>query len=240
MRLVEKFTVSDLLQSFLPNELASRRSSGQDVAMTFGFLIFQNVEELDFVGPWELVGTWGKFFGGPRERLVIAERAEPIVCANGLSINPHVDFNNCPKLDYLLVPGGQGSRREVDNPAFIDFIRRQAANCKAVLSVCTGSFLLQRAGMLDNKKATTHWGELPKLRRLPNIEVVEERIVRNGNVWIGAGVSAGTDLALAFIASEAGEEVAGNVQFFAEYYPSGQRYGRAHLSDTAPRYLKSS
>lgn len=209
-------------------------------AMTFGFLIFPDVEELDFVGPWEIVGTWGKFFGGPEQRLVVAETAAPVVGANGLSLNPHVTFASCPQLDYLLVPGGQGSRVQVDNPAFIDFIRRQAAGCKAVLSVCTGSFLLQRAGLLDNKKATTHWGELPKLRKLPGLSVVEERFVHNENIWTAAGVSAGIDLALAFIASEAGEDVAGQVQFFAEYYPSGKRYGRAHLDEKAPRYLNRS
>lgn len=207
--------------------------------MTFGFLVFPDVEELDFVGPWEIVGTWGKFYGGPDRRLVVAEADRPIVCANGLSVNPHVTFESCPPLDYLLVPGGRGSRAEVDNPAFIDFIRRQAAGCRAVLSVCTGAFLLERAGLLTGKQATTHWGELAKLRTLKDLEVVEERFVRSGNVWVGAGVSAGTDLALAFIASEAGDETAGAVQLFAEYYPSPVRYGRAHLSPEAPRYLKS-
>jgi transcriptional regulator GlxA family with amidase domain len=206
--------------------------------MNFGFLIFPNVEELDFVGPWEIIGTWGKFYGGPANRLIVAESAAPIACANGLSVNPHVTFGTCPELDYLLVPGGHGSRTEVDNPECIEFIRRQAAACRAVLSVCTGSFLLQRAGLLNRKQATTHWGELAKLRQLPELEVVEERIVRNGAIWTAAGVSAGTDLALAFIAAEAGEDIAGQVQFFAEYYPSAKRYGRAHLDEKAPKYLK--
>jgi transcriptional regulator GlxA family with amidase domain len=208
--------------------------------MTFGFLIFPEVEELDFVGPWEIVGTWGKFYGGPAQRVVIAESDQPIVCANGLSVNPHVTFASCPALDYLLVPGGRGSRREVDNPAFIDFIRRQASGCRAVLSVCTGAFLLERAGLLTNKKATTHWGELPKLRKLKHLDIVEERFVSTGDVWVGAGVSAGTDLALAFIASEAGEDVASQVQFFAEYYPSSRRYGRAHHDPQAPAYVRES
>lgn len=207
--------------------------------MTFGFLIFPEVEELDFVGPWEIVGTWGKFYGGPEQRVVIAETAAPVECANGLSVNPHVRFESCPPLDYLLVPGGRGSRREVDNPRFIEFIQRQAASCRAVLSVCTGSFLLERAGLLANKRATTHWGELPKLRKLKDLDVVEERFVRTDNVWVGAGVSAGTDLALAFIASEAGEDIASQVQFFAEYYPSPKRYGRAHEDGMAPAYIKT-
>jgi transcriptional regulator GlxA family with amidase domain len=208
------------------------------MSKSFGFLVFQDVEELDFIGPWEIIGTWGKFFGGPATRLVIAEQRQPVVCANGLSVNPHTTFDECPQLDYLLVPGGHGSRREVDNPRFVEFIRRQAGGCKAVLSVCTGAFLLERAGLLAGKSATTHWGELPKLRRLSSIAVVEDRFVRNGNIWIGAGVSAGIDLTLAFIASEAGEDTAGDVQFFAEYYPSGKRYGKAHLDAKAPEYLK--
>ena len=185
-------------------------------------------------------GHVGKFYGGPGQRVVIAQSEQPIVCANGLSVNPHVTFATCPPLDYLLVPGGRGSRREVDNPAFIDFIRRQAGGCKAVLSVCTGAFLLERAGLLTNRKATTHWGELPKLRKIAHLDIVEERFVRTGNVWVGAGVSAGTDLALAFIASEAGEEVASQVQFFAEYYPSSRRYGRAHQDPQAPAYVRDS
>jgi len=208
--------------------------------MSFGFLIFPGVEELDFIGPWEIIGTWSKFYGGPSPCLVIAESDRPVVCANGLSVNPHVTFETSPALDYLLVPGGQGSRAVVDNPAFIQFIQKQSAGAKAVLSVCTGAFLLERAGLLTNKQATTHWGELNKLRTLRHLDVVEERIVRNGNIWTGAGVSAGMDLALAFIAAEAGEDTAGEVQFFAEYYPSGKRYGRAHLSDQAPKYLSKS
>jgi transcriptional regulator GlxA family with amidase domain len=207
--------------------------------MTFGFLIFPDVEELDFAGPWEIAGTWGKFYGGPERRVVVAESDAPIVCANGLSVNPHVSFATCPPLDYLLVPGGQGSRTQVDNPVFIEFIRQQATGCRAVLSVCTGAFLLQRAGLFNGGRATTHWGELPKLRKLSDVDVVEERFVRTGNTWVAAGVSAGIDLMLAFIASEAGEDVAGQVQFFAEYYPSGKRYGRAHLDEKAPKYLKA-
>lgn len=205
--------------------------------MTFGFLVFPDVEELDVVGPWELVGTWGKFYKGPERRLMVAESLAPIRCANALSINPDVTIADCPPLDYLLVPGGAGSRVAVDRPAVIDFIRRQAAHARATLSVCTGAFLLERAGLLRGKQATTHWGELAKLRRLP-LEVVEARMVRNGPVWTAAGVSAGLDMTLAFIASEAGDEVAGDVQMFAEYYPSGHKYGSAHRADQAPAYVR--
>ena len=97
------------------------------------------------------------------------------------------------------MPGGEGTRKEVDNQVLIDFIADQAKHCKAVLSVCTGSFLLHRAGLLSGKKATTHWNSLDRLRALGDVEVVEERIVNDGNIWSSAGVSSGIDLMLAFI-----------------------------------------
>ena len=206
--------------------------------MNFGILIFPDVEELDFVGPWEMLGMWGKFAAGPEQRFIVAQSLEPVTCAKGLSINPHVSFENCPQLDFLLVPGGQGTRQEVDNPVLVAFISEQARQCKAVLSVCTGVFLLYGAGLLSGKKATTHWNSLDRLRAFEDVTVVEERFVRDGNIWSSAGVSAGTDLMLAFITDIAGEEAAGKVQFAAEYYPSAKRYGASHENPMAPHYLK--
>lgn len=206
--------------------------------MNFGILIFPDVEELDFVGPWELLGMWSKFAEGPEGCFIVAQSLEPVVCAKGLSVNPHVDFQHCPQLDFLLVPGGQGTRKEVDNSVLINFIRGQARRCNAMLSVCTGSFLLHRAGVMSGKKATTHWNSLDRLRELRDVAVVEERFVRDGNIWTSAGVSAGTDLMLAFIADVAGEETAGKVQFAAEYYPLTRRYGAAYKNPAAPCYLK--
>jgi len=204
----------------------------------FGVLVFPNVEELDFVGPWEIIGMWSKIAGGPENRFIVAQSTEPVICAKGLSVNPHVSFEQCPALDCLLVPGGEGTRKEVENQALVNFIAEQAKHCKAVLSVCTGSFLLHRAGLLSGKKATTHWGSLDRLRALEDVTVVEERIVNDGNIWSSAGVSAGIDLMLAFIASFAGEKTAGAVQFGAEYYPLSKSYGNLHQSSMAPRYLK--
>jgi transcriptional regulator GlxA family with amidase domain len=137
-----------------------------------------------------------------------------------------------------LVPGGQGTRQQVDNPSLIAFISAQAKTCHSVLSVCTGSFLLHRAGLLSGKRATTHWNSLDRLRALGGVNVVEERFVHDGPVWTSAGVSAGIDLTLAFIAHYAGELTAGKVQFGAEYFPSAQRYGRFAEHPQAPAYLK--
>lgn len=192
--------------------------------MTFGFLIFPDVEELDFVGPWEMATMWHQVAEGA-PCVIVAERKEPVTCAKGLVVHPHVSFADCPPLDYLLVPGGRGTRAEVNNPALVGFVRERASHCKAVLSVCTGAFVLHAAGLLSGKRATTHWRSLDRLRALGDVTVVEERHVRDGDVWTSAGISAGIDLTLQFIATVAGEDAAGKVQFSAEYYPSTQRYG---------------
>jgi transcriptional regulator GlxA family with amidase domain len=208
-------------------------------AMKLGIVVFNEVEELDFVGPWEMFTMWKKYAGGPEKCVLVGQTHAPVICSKGMSINPHVSFADCPQLDYLLIPGGQGTRTEVDNPVMIDFVSRQARHCKAILSVCTGAFVLHAAGLLTGKKATTHWNSLDRLRALGDVEVVEQRFVQDGNVWTSAGVSAGTDLALAFIADAAGEETAGKVQFAAEYYPSPKRYGKFDHHPQAPGYLKN-
>lgn len=104
--------------------------------------------------------------------------------------------------------------------------------------MCTGAFLLHRAGLLTGRNVTTHWNSLDRLRALGDVHVVEERVVRDGSVWSSAGVSAGIDLMLAFIASVAGDEIAGKIQFGAEYFPSGKVYGTSHKHEKAPGYLK--
>jgi transcriptional regulator GlxA family with amidase domain len=102
----------------------------------------------------------------------------------------------------------------------ISFVSKQAKNCKAILSVCTGSFILHACGLLEGKKATTHWLSLEHLRKLKGVEVVEKRIVKDGSIWTSSGVSAGS------------------VQSFAEYYPSGKNYGTFHQDPKAPGYLR--
>ena len=208
--------------------------------MNFGFLIFPDLEELDLVGPWEIISTWSRLAQGPENCLMISEKSGPVLCNKGMSINPQVIFPECPPLDYLLVPGGQGTRKEVDNEVLIRFVAAQAKHCRAILSVCTGAFILHRAGLLSGLRATTHWASLDRLRDLGDVTVVEERIVRDGPIWTSAGVSAGIDLALAFVADAAGDETAGRIQFGVEYYPSSKFYGRLPEYGKAPQYLKGS
>lgn len=208
--------------------------------MNFGFLLFPDVEELDFLGPWEFIGLWSRYFGGPEQRILVSQTGQVVPCAKGLKVVPDCHFDDCPPLDYLLVPGGQGTRKEVHNGRLLAFVQQQAHVCRQVLSVCTGAFLLQAAGLLAGKKATTHWRSLGRLRQCPDVLVAEERWVRDGHIWTAAGVSAGIDLVLALIADQAGEAVAGKVQLAAEYYPSLKRYGDAHLAPEAPAYSMDS
>lgn len=204
-----------------------------------GFVAFPAVEELDLVGPWEVIRMWAHEPGGPARCLVVAERSEPIVCAKGLKILPDCTFGDCPDLDYLLVPGGMGTRREVDNAAVVGFIAHQARNCRAVLSVCTGVFLLHKAGLLAGRRATTHWRSLDRLRQCVDVTVVDARFMRDGPVWTSAGVSAGIDMALAFVAAEAGPGVAGRVQLNAEYYPAVTVYRGDDPPEWTPPYTQS-
>jgi transcriptional regulator GlxA family with amidase domain len=206
--------------------------------MKIGVLIFPQAEELDFVGPWEMLTMWKQLPGGPEQCLIVAQSMAPVICAKGLSVNPQASFETCPTLDYLLIPGGQGTRTEVNNATLVEFVRRQAKGSKAMLSVCTGSFILHAAGLLSGKKATTHWGSLDRLRALSDVEVVEQRFVRDGSIWTSAGVSAGIDLTLAFIAQVAGEDAAGRVQFGAEYYPASTTYGDYRRHAQAPAYIR--
>lgn len=205
--------------------------------MNVGILIFPQVEELDFIGPWEMLTMWSKVTDDAHQHVIVAESLAPVTCAKGLSINPHASFNTCPALDVLVVPGGQGTRIEVNNAALTHFIAQQAVHCQAVLSVCTGAFLLHAAGLLRHKKATTHWASLQRLRELGDVQVVEERFTQDGLIWCSAGVSAGIDMTLAYIQHTAGSQIAGQVQLAAEYYPATVRYGDGANHPQAPAYL---
>ena len=204
----------------------------------FGILLFPGVEELDFVGPWEMLRMWSLYADGPPECLLVAQTLAPVECAKGMRVLPDHDFATCPALDGLLVPGGKGTREQVNNPALLDFVRSQAAGAQAMLSVCTGSFVLQAAGLLAGRSATTYWSMLPALREL-GVSVQEQRFVHDGPVWTSAGVSAGTDMMLAYIAHVAGDDAAGKVQLAAEYYPAATRYGRLAEDPRAPAYVRA-
>jgi transcriptional regulator GlxA family with amidase domain len=204
--------------------------------MKIGVLVFPAVEELDFIGPWEMFGMWGLIGSSARTHLV-GQSTEPLRCAKGLTVVPEYSFEDCPPLDVLVVPGGQGTREQVDNPALMTFVKHQVEqHTRCVMSVCTGAFILHRAGLLLGRRATTHWASLKRLRELGDVQVVEERYVVDGPVWTAAGVSAGTDMALAYIEHVSGAATASKVQMAAEYYPEAKFYGGEAAHAKAPRY----
>jgi transcriptional regulator GlxA family with amidase domain len=185
-----------------------------------GILIFDDVEELDFVGPWEVFTSAAA--GRPDDRVVtIAPTKEAVRCAKGLRVLPDHGFDDAPALDLLLVPGGQGTRREVDNPVLIDWIRAVAPDCRWVTSVCTGALLLHEAGPARGRRVTTHWGFVESLRERGDVTVLERvRYVRDGKLVTAAGVSAGIDMALWLVGQLHGAEYARSIQRYIEYEPA--------------------
>jgi transcriptional regulator GlxA family with amidase domain len=190
------------------------------MGITTGILLFTEAEELDFVGPWEVFTAAANMNGADRV-VTIAERAAPVRCNKGLRVVPDHTFGDAPPLDVVLVPGGQGTRREVDNPAVIGWLREVGARCTWVTSVCTGALLLHEAGFAKGKRVTTHWAFVETLRARGDVTVVERtRYVRDGNVVTSAGVSAGIDMALWLTGQLHGEEFARSVQRYIEYDPA--------------------
>jgi transcriptional regulator GlxA family with amidase domain len=188
------------------------------MSIVTGILLFDGVEELDFAGPGEVFGVARM----PGDTVVtIAERLEPIRCAKGLRVLPDHTFEDAPALDVLLVPGGQGTRIEVENHVLLSWIAEVANGCTWVTSVCTGAFLLHAAGPARGKQVTTHWASVERLREERDVTVHEDvRYVRDGNLVTSAGVSAGIDMALWVVGQLYGVEHARVTQYSMEYQPS--------------------
>ena len=192
------------------------------MGFTTGILLFDDAEELDWAGPWE-VFTMARREGDEVVTVAgsLAESLAPVRCAKGLRVLPDHTFADAPALDVLVVPGGAGRRREVDNPVLLDWIRTVAPGCTWVTSVCTGAFLLHAAGLAAGKRVTTHWRSIDELRGLPDVEVLEEiRHVQDGNLVTAAGVSAGIDMALWVVGQLYGVEHARGTQRAMEYDPA--------------------
>ena len=192
-----------------------------------GILIFDGVEELDFVGPYEVFTMSNEVHGREgRERpdrvSLITETGKSVTGAKGMTVEAHMGIADVEKLDVLLVPGGIGTRREVQNEALLSWIAKTAKACEWVTSVCTGAMLLTAAGPAKGKRVTTHWGFIPALRDRGEAAAVLEHIryVRDGNVVTAAGVSAGIDMALWLVGQMHGEDHARLTQLAMQYDPA--------------------
>jgi transcriptional regulator GlxA family with amidase domain len=183
-------------------------------------LIFEDVEVLDFCGPFEVFSVANRFTSPPAFNVVtVAEKAGPVLTRGGLSVNPHHRLLDCPRPNVLLVPGGQGTRKEMHNLALLDWIRQATLTAELVVSVCTGALLLAKAGLLDGLETTAHHGAIDLLRQTAPKTMVhaDRRFVENGRVVCSAGIAAGIDMSLHLVGRLLGQEVAKKTARQMEY-----------------------
>jgi len=178
-----------------------------------GFVIFDRLTPLDLVGPYEVLSRCNL------ECLLVAPSRSAVTCEGGLRLLPDTDFESCPQLDVLVVPGGPGQSKALDDEALIAFVAQRASAARFVLGVCTGVLLLAAAGVLRGRSATTHWLAREELERL-GVRSLPKRVVWDGNVVTAAGVSSGIDMALDFVAKVYGPAEAQRIQLSIEYDPS--------------------
>jgi len=184
---------------------------------TLGVVLFEGFELLDVFGPCEAYGI--SDLGGAFRIVTVAGKAGPIASAQGPQALAEFGFDDCPRLDLILVPGGIGTRREVDNPALISWLRARADQAELVTSVCTGAALLARAGLLDGRRATTNKRAFAWVQSQgPKVDWIKQaRWVEDGKFATSSGVSAGIDMALAIIARLVSAETAEQAAIAMEY-----------------------
>ena len=183
-------------------------------------LIFDDVEVLDFCGPFEVFSVTGRNDAErPFHVFTVAEKPEPVTARNGLQVIPHYTLANCPTADLLLVPGGQGTRREMHKAALLSWVVERDAAAELTLSVCTGALILAKANLLDGLEATTHHGAIDLLRETaPRTHVdPNRRVVDNGRIILSAGVAAGIDMSFYVVARLLGQEKAEETARYIEY-----------------------
>lgn len=192
-----------------------------------GIFLFDDVEVLDFAGPFEVFSRTRLTAGLASRRsddsapfvvFTVAERAAPITATGGLIVTPTYDFSTAPTIDLLVVPGGWGTRILLQHRPVIDWIRTTAAGARLVTSVCSGALLLAEAGLLAGKRATTHWGALDSLAQIDErISVVRDARVVHDGIITSAGISAGIDMALEVVEALHGAAVADDSAHYMEY-----------------------
>ncbi|MBB1489564.1 DJ-1/PfpI family protein [Oceanospirillum sediminis] len=166
------------------------------MSLTYGIYIYPEVASLDFVGPYEVFDLSAWLLKSGRV-VTIAETVDSIICSNGMEVKPQFTFDTAPDLDMLLVPGANSLEAALNSDKAIDWIRQQADKVQYMTAVCTGSLILQKAGLLAGKKATTHWMLTKALAEDDSITVMPDmRYVRDGNIITSQGVSAGIDMSL--------------------------------------------
>ncbi len=190
--------------------------------MRIAVALFEDAEELDFAGPWEVLAAWANQWPDDGvEVFTVAATAEPVRCAKGMRVVPDHTWASAPAIDVLVYPGGRGSRRELADEQVLERLRGLRGDGTLMTSVCTGALVFAAAGLLRDRPATTWWGSLETLAELdPTIEVrADDRFVDSGEVVAAAGVSAGIDMALHLVARLHSVERAREVRRYIQYDP---------------------
>jgi cyclohexyl-isocyanide hydratase len=184
-------------------------------SFTIGFVIFPELTQLDFTGPLQVLSRL------PQSTThIVAKTAAPVPSDCGLGLVPTCTFADCPPLDLICVPGGnQGVIDAIGDRETVEFVRRQASRARYITSVCTGAFILGAAGLLEGRRATTHWA-FTDLLPLVGATHEKARIVKDGNVITAGGVTSGIDFGLSVVAELGGETVARTIQLGIEYDPA--------------------
>jgi len=182
--------------------------------LQIGFLLFPQVQQLDLTGPYDVLAS----LPDVQVHLIWKDLA-PVTASTGLVLQPTCRFADCPDLDVLCIPGGSGVGPLMEDPQTLAFIQAQAAKVRYLTSVCTGALVLGAAGLLKGKRATTHWA-YHSLLGLQGAIAVQERVVRDGYLLTGGGITAGIDFALTLAAELYGDDVAQLLQLQLEYAPA--------------------
>jgi cyclohexyl-isocyanide hydratase len=197
-----------------------------------GMLIFPRLTQLDMTGPYEVLARL-------RNTAVdlVSRTRDPVTTDRGMQIVPTVTYSDCPPLDVVMVPGGPGQQDLMEDEVTLEFLRKQAASAKYVTSVCTGSLVLGAAGLLKGKRATSHWAAVDHLALLGAIPV-REKVVVDGHIVTGAGVTSGIDFALTLATILEGEQTAREIQLQIEYDPDPP-YNSGSPNTAAPAIVKA-
>ena len=195
-----------------------------------GIFIFDEVEVLDFAGPFEVFSRTRLLKGAESRRsndsapfnpFTVSIDKKSLTATGGLKIIADYTFNNFPKIDILIVPGGYGTRTLLNNEILLKWIKPVSDKANITASVCTGSLLLAKAGLLEGKRATTHWGAIEALKSISkDIHVISDRRVVNDEIITSAGVSSGIDMAFMIVENLYGEQVASDTSKYIEFHRS--------------------
>jgi transcriptional regulator GlxA family with amidase domain len=194
----------------------AKKTVKRSAKRNIGVVIFPEAEVLDITGPHEVFAmalAYQQQQNLPQQYNVflISKTLKPVAMSSGMKLHPDYRFDDCPlPLDTLIVPGSESIDKALHDPALLDWIKLQSSKVRRLVSICTGAFFLAKLGLLDGKRATTHWGFCPLLQKMyPKVEVVSNAIyINEGNTYTSAGITAGMDLSLALIEEDVGKEIA--------------------------------